>query len=208
MPRDLAAQYPLICSHPVAIFKYQRQSPLGFHAAGRSCNAFPACRWRRLVSHAAVNQRRLDHHGKTWWVYGLSTVFTYPDRRGRALPRRSSPRRLNSYATATLTWQSSSVASTWRISTFATAGSRLTMPAFFMAIPHPSTKNRQSHHDAARLFGRPTIPPAIRNRRILRRPQYMVILKKDRPPQRDHVKITLRCPLYAAMAFSVSHPPG
>jgi GNAT superfamily N-acetyltransferase len=35
-----------------------------------------------LISHAAVNQRTLSHRGRDWSVAGLSTVFTYPDRRG------------------------------------------------------------------------------------------------------------------------------
>jgi aminoglycoside 2'-N-acetyltransferase I len=34
-----------------------------------------------LISHAAVNQRDLPHHGRSWRIAGLSTVFTYPDRR-------------------------------------------------------------------------------------------------------------------------------
>jgi GNAT superfamily N-acetyltransferase len=35
-----------------------------------------------LVSHASVNQRDIPHHGRSWRVGGLSTVFTYPDHRG------------------------------------------------------------------------------------------------------------------------------
>jgi GNAT superfamily N-acetyltransferase len=35
-----------------------------------------------LISHAAANVRAISHRGRTWQVAGLSTVFTYPDRRG------------------------------------------------------------------------------------------------------------------------------
>lgn len=35
-----------------------------------------------LISHAAANVREISHQGRNWRVAGLSTVFTYPDRRG------------------------------------------------------------------------------------------------------------------------------
>jgi GNAT superfamily N-acetyltransferase len=40
-----------------------------------------------LVSHAAVVWKYLDHAGRTYKVYGLGGVFTYPDYRGRGYGR-------------------------------------------------------------------------------------------------------------------------
>lgn len=85
MPRDLATQirsyvrmqWPFLNSNDKAIWNFAPQPNPSLH--------FVLIDNELLLSHAVVNQRDLTHRGKSWRVYGLSTVFTYPDRRGQGL---------------------------------------------------------------------------------------------------------------------------
>lgn len=82
LPRDIASQIRSFVRMQWPTLWADQTDLWNFTPQPRPSRHFVLLDGELLLSHAAVNDRDLNYHDQTWRVYGLSTVFTYPDRRG------------------------------------------------------------------------------------------------------------------------------